>query len=380
MQLQPNVGISGLTFRPSSLLTEPVSRISLPEVGRFHLVGKVPDWTDDEMKRLYQSIFSSSVLLRAADQTHEVSTYINRMIGEVTAVLLFRTENHRVRVLNELIPLHPNEIHEFAAHIFTTMPNTRSITFNAIQTDALDLPYPYQRYNQTEDIVIDLPATSKQYHDSLSKNMRKTIRRYSGRIEQEFPSFEYVVVNGKDVRDEHILRIVEFNRVRMSQKNKVSGVDEAETKWFLDCVRHFDGMVVLAVADGKICAGLACCRAGDHFFLLIVGHDAAWNDYSLGTLCYYRAICEAIERGGKACHFLWGREDHKYRLLGVRHDFDKIVVYPSYAGMLREARHAALLLARAKMRQARMWLIDPANQEKSLPKIANRLMRARSKA
>jgi len=380
MNPESDFSISGLAFPSLPLVPEPVLHSILSDLERFHLDGKLPEWADAEMGRLYQSIFSSAIMTRVSGQADGVSTYVNKVRGETTFVLLFRKESDRVRVLNELIRLHPDEIRDFVVYVFTAIPGIRSITFNAIKTDALNLPWPCQRHNQTEDLIIDLPASSRHYQDSLGKNLRKNIRRYSERIKKDFPAFEFVVANEGDVRDEHILSLIEFNRARMKQKNKVSGIDEAETRWFLDCVRHFGGMAVLAVADGKICAGLVCCCAGDHFFLLIVGHDPAWNDYSLGTLCYYRAICEAIERGGKACHFLWGREAHKYRLLGVQHDFDKIVVYHSHAAMLRDARHAVLLLAQAKMRQARLWLLDPANQDKPLARMANRLKRALSKA
>jgi len=380
IRIEPNLKISSMTFPTASFVLQMASHIVPLAAERFHLENEVPEWTEVEMEKLYQSIFSSAVLVRRTGQEQDVSTYVNKAEGKITSIILFKIEDFCVQVLNELVALPAKEIFDFVVHIFTTRPDIRSITFHAIRTDSLNLAYPYQRYSYTEDIVIELPDTSEQYRAMLGKNMRKTIRQHLGRIERDFPSFEYLVLDGENVRKEHILQIAELNRARMSGKNKVSGVDENEIQWISECVRHFSGMAILAIAEGKVCAGQVCCRAGNHFFMLMVGHDPAWDSYRLGTLCQYRAICEVIERGGKACHFLWGREEYKYRFLGVLHDFNRIVIYSSHAAMLCEIRHAASVWKHAKLRQARLWLLDPANQNKLLPKVAKRLKQSRAKS
>lgn len=94
-------------------------------------------------------------------------------------------------------------------------------------------------------------------------------------------------------------------------------------------------MLSLLRLDGRICAGTINFRAGDNYFLEVIAHDPAYNDYRLGTLCCYLTICECIAREGKEYHFLWGAHDYKFRLLGVQRELDHLTIY-------RSRRHALL--------------------------------------
>jgi hypothetical protein len=75
-------------------------------------------------------------------------------------------------------------------------------------------------------------------------------------------------------------------------------------------------------------------RAGDNYFLNVLAHDPAFDEYWLGILCCYMTICECIARGGEEFHFLWGRYDYKFTLLAVTRDLERLVIYRSRSKML----------------------------------------------
>jgi len=106
----------------------------------------------------------------------------------------------------------------------------------------------------------------------------------------------------------------------------------------------------------------------------VIAHDSRFNAYGLGLLCCYLAICECIARGGKEFHFMWGREEYKYRLLGKHRDFDSLAIYRSRLAMLFDGRRVAATLLRQYRGRAKDWLLDPQNQARTPARQARALM------
>jgi hypothetical protein len=294
---------------------------------------EIPAFVEAELERLYGSIYSCLKQFRIYDGVVAgVHTYVARDIHGIQDILLFRVTGGRVKVLNEVIQLEGAEVERFAKLVFAHFKQAQLISFKAIQNNIERLPFAHQRHNCLEDIVLALPASAQAYHASLGKNTRRNIKRYGERLRTTFPSFTFTVYEKGEASDADLRAIVALNHARMEGKNKQSDIDYGEEDRLIALTRQC-GLVGICRIDGKVCAGAMSFRAGDNYFLNVLAHDPAYDDYWLGILCCYMTICECIERGGKEFHFLWGRYDYKFTLLAVARDLERLVIYRSRGKM-----------------------------------------------
>lgn len=331
---------------------------------------EIPHFVEKEMERLYGSIYSSVSYFRLNGMLEDARAYVDWKDGAVMAIIVFRQANGAITVLNELIGLPAECVRRFINTLFSTAGDVQYIIFNAIETGELGLKFPCQRFNCSENIVISLPDSPDKYFDGLGKNLRKNLKYYANRIKREHPSYQFTILEGKDV-DEHCIRkIAEFNVARMTGKNKASGTTEAEIKRTIDLMRLFSGFIGLTTVNGEMCAGEICCRIGSNYFILMGSHDPTFDAYRLGMLSQYMTICEFIRRGGRECHFTWGREEYKYRLQGVRRDLDRIVVYRSQVQFVLNPVLVAKTTINGRIRQMRLWLMNTRQKGKPSVKFA----------
>lgn len=323
----------------------------------------IPSFAEPELKRLYGSIFSSLEHFRIYGGTERISTYVARREGKVVSLMLFRIERRTAHVLNEFIRLGQREIVRFTDTVFAAYPALRAVSFNAVELQLERLPYPAQRFNCTEDIALTLPATPEAYLARLGKATRKNIKHHLSRLKRHHPTLRLEVCETGSINASEVNDIIALNHMRMAGKQKTSYLDDAESQRLLQLAKTC-GMVALMRIDGRICAGAICARVGDNYFSYVTAHDPAYDDYRLGTLCCYLTICEAIARGGREFHLLWGRYQYKYLLDGVQRDLDHLDIYRSRADYLL---HGATILANAWhawQRRAKSWLLDPRRQDR----------------
>lgn len=319
---------------------------------------EVPSFVASEMERLYGNIFSSySAVQIPEDVRTRLSTYVVRSGDLPVTIFLFLKEDDKVRVLNEVISIGSEDISRFARHVFQAFRDVNIITFKAIETDIKRLPFPHQRFNYSEDIAMTLPATATEYLSSLGKNTRRNIKRYTDRLVKTFPSFEFRVYGAGEPSEAQIRGIIGLNRERMALKGKMSIIDEHETQAIIKRVQAC-GLVGIATIDGRIVAGTISYRAGDNFFLDVLSHDPAYNEYWVGILCCYRTICECIARGGREFHFLWGRYDYKFTLGATLRHLDHVAVYRSRLQYLLHLNLALKTAASGYLRGAKLWAYD----------------------
>ncbi len=291
----------------------------------------IPAFVAPALERLYQNVFSSLPFLRLyCPAINRLSTYVASREGEPAAILLFELAGSKARVFNEGFRMDAGEASRFASHLFSRYPSLSAIFFNAIRPGFQRLPFPVQKTNCSEDIVVPLPPSVDAYLARLGRSTRKNIRRYMAKLERSFPSAQHEVFDGADASERHLRAIIGFNRMRMAAKGKVSTFDEDETRRLIRLVREC-GLVSIVTVDGRICAGEICSCVGSHYFAHVGGHDPLYDDYRLGTLSCYLAIAECIRRGGSEFHFLWGQYDYKFMLAGVQHDLERVVIYRSRA-------------------------------------------------
>jgi hypothetical protein len=167
------------------------------------------------------------------------------------------------------------------------------------------------------------------------------------------------VYAGADIDEAQVRGIIELNRARMAGKNRSSYIDDAEAERIVHFAKRYGLMSVMSI-DGRVCAGAINFRVGDNYFLKVIAHDPAYNDYRLGTLCCYLTICECIARGGRDYHFLWGRYEYKYRLLGVQRDLDHVALYRSRLQMGLNGRRALGNACKRAVLHTRSWVLQRA--------------------
>ena len=319
---------------------------------------EVPAFVEQEMDALYGNIFSSMTQFRISGLgATEASTYVARNAHGRLALFLFRRDKRRVKVLNECIRLDAAELRRFVDYIFGRFRDVTTISFNAVETERPSLPFPCQHYNQLEDIAMALPATPEAYLASLGKNTRRNVKRYGDRLRRSFPNLEFAVYERDAVDEQTIRGIIGFNHARMTSKNKRSNLGEGAVRRITRLAQAC-GLVGVLRIDGRICAGAISYRSGSNYFLDVLAHDPAYDEYWAGILCCYWTICECIKHGGAEFHFLWGRYDYKFTLGASIRNLDGITVYRSHAHMLLNGLFALNATYAGRMRQLKLWMDD----------------------
>jgi hypothetical protein len=317
----------------------------------------LPSFIENELERLHRNVFSSLARLRSQGLLPQVSAYVVRRGSRVTSLLLFRRSGAAVHVLNEAIGLDQAELEQFARTVFESYGGVGVVAFPAIACRISRLPFPWQQFNSREDIVLELPATADAYFAALGKNMRASLKRYQKKIAAEIPGFSYAIHEGKDVSEQQIAGIVALSSARIASKRQAPTHTDEKTAQLARLVRA-RGVVLVASAGERVCAGVICTNFGGNFFMHVVAHDPAFDEYRLGKVCCYLSICDAIARGAKEYHFLWGRYEYKYRLLGVQRDLDRVMVYRSRLHMLLNGGRVLHTAWRGYGRRAKQWLRD----------------------
>ncbi|MDB5920091.1 MAG: hypothetical protein JWR40_4325 [Massilia sp.] len=336
---------------------------------------EVPQFIEAEIERRYGSLFSTLPhFVQTGKLTATTSTYVTRKDGAVQTVLLFDRNDNRVTVLNELIHLSKAEASEFIAFIFARYASISTIAFNAITADLGGLDYPFQRFFCAEDIVIGPTATFDEYSSFLTKNTRKSIRRHANSLLRSHPGFRFAILPPEEVSDDLVRLIIDFNKARMADKERISAYTDEEGDWILALAKA-RGVVSVITIDGKVCAGTVCCKVAQDFHMLVSAHDPEYDQFGMGTLCCYRSICEYIERGGKQVHLLWGRHAYKTRLGAAPRQFDRIAVYRSRADYLRELDKVVFAAVAGCLREARLWLMNAEGEDSFKGRIATKLWR-----
>ena len=279
-----------------------------------------------------------------------------------------------MHVLNEIIKLDEKEIIQFANYIFGTFKSAKQIAFQAVAAHITKLPLPIQRSYYTDDIS-NLPKTEDEYVASLGKSTRKNIKHHLSRSKHSFPSFQHQVYCAEDANDEDIRSIIGLNILRMAGKNRRSSLDDQETERIIKLVK-LCGLISLIKIDGRICAGAICFRIADQYFTMVNAHDPEYDDFRLGTLCCYLTILECIRRTGKQFHFLWGRYEYKFALLGVRHELEQISIYRSYLHLVLDVRSILKKGFKSRAQQTRFWLLEESKKNNFLGKTFSKAVEA----
>lgn len=332
---------------------------------------EIPAFAEDELERLYENIYASMKEWRVTSELRsDVSAYVERKSGIVTALYLFRVCGREARVLNEGIRIESAEAERFSVAVFAACPGVGVITFHAVRCTVHRLRYPCHRYECLEDIVLKLPASGDAYLAKMGSATRSYIKRYLNKARRSLPSFQHDVTFGADIDTQELREVIAFNKLRMEGKGKEQGIDERELQRILALAKEC-GMLSVVRIDGKIRAGTINFRIGDNYFLEVIAHDPAYNEFRLGTLCCYLTICECIARNGSEYHFLWGPQEYKFRLQGVQEELDHLTIYRSRWHAMLCAGMVMQNLRREWSRKGRSWLRRASEGESGAGRLLN---------
>lgn len=339
----------------------------------LHLHGSL-EFAESELERLYGNIYASMKEWRVTGELgNDVSAYVEIKGGVVTTLYLFRVRGREVRVLNEGIRVDNTEADRFAETIFAACPGIGVITFHAVRSTMRELRYPCHRYACLEDIVLKLPASADAYLAGMGSATRSYIKRYLNKARRSLPSFQHDVTFGADIDVQELREVIAFNKLRMEGKGKEQGIDERELHRILALAKEC-GMLCVVRIDGKIRAGTINFRVGDNYFLEVIAHDPAYNEFRLGTLCCYLTICECIARNGREYHFLWGPQEYKFRLQGVQEELAHLTIYRSRRHALLCAATVIQNLRREWSRKGKAWLRQAREGESGTGRLLSRMI------
>lgn len=324
---------------------------------------EIPAFAAAEVDRLHGHLYCSLSYLEMTGQLDGASTYVVRKNGVPATVLLYKREGDTIVVISEFVQLAADEVRRFAEHMFSTSRSVNMLSFSRIRGDFSGLTYPRQEMAYTEDMIVALPPTVKDYEARVGKNMRRNIKRYTNSLERDFPSYTFSIYEDQGVEEQDIRDLIRLSCLRMESKNIVPRFNEAETRWIVELARQ-RGLVGIARIEGRVCGGAIGFRIGENYFMHVIAHDPRYNDYSLGILCYYHTICEGIARGGKLFHLLQGRYGYKYRLLAERHDVLQLDIYRNRMWMLLHGRRVARKSIDGHVLAIKQWLLHDVERSK----------------
>lgn len=318
---------------------------------------EVPAFAGPEIDRLYGHLYCSLAYFEMAKELAGASTYVAIKNGSPIAILLYKKMGGNVTVINEYVSLNEAEIQRFANHLFGRFESVNVISFRKVHSTFEAISYPYHAAACSEDMVVTLPRTVKEYEAAVGKNMRRNIKRYTNALIRSFPSYHYRLYLDAEVNEQHVRDIVALSCKRMQSKHIQPRFTEEEIQWITNFAKKC-GIVGIAIIDGKVCAGAIGFRIGENYFMHVIAHDLKYNGYSLGILCYYHTICEGISRGAKRFHLLQGRYEYKYRLLAEKWDFFHLDIYRNRLSLLADAPRAFKKELKGRIWLTKQWLLQ----------------------
>ncbi len=309
--------------------------------------GQVPARAAAWMETLYGSLYASLPQLQLSGLAG-AGTYIAFRDDKPTAVFLYRREGRALRVINEGMRIDVADAERFASRMFARLPSLRSVHWHAVRMQGAPDTHVLSRFDCSEDIVLELPATEAEYEKSLGKATRKSLRQRLSRTR----GLTHQVLSGPAAADAALIdRIIAFNHARLAQKARRSALDASSAQQ-LQLLLRARGIVGLAHIDGRLCGGTLTCRIADDVYSMVNAHDPDYDRLGLGNLCRHLMILAAIRAGAQRFHLLGGNYASKRACLAQRFTQQHVVLHRSRRERMLDWRDQAVW----KLREAELRL------------------------
>jgi hypothetical protein len=334
----------------------------------------VPPSVAAELDRLYHHINASLCHYAVARRARDAHAYVARRGEHPLAIFLFQHEKRSIEVFNEMMQVAPEEIERFATYIFSHFPSISRISFSKIGKGIGALSLPWQQYGYAEDIVVSLPETPDAYLSRLSAKTRHNIRHQMKAICADFPGLSFQTCENGAIDERHVAGLIDLKKANMNEKRIRFNITPEEASWIIELAKT-NGLLVIALLDGKVCGGSLNFRLGDHYFAHLNGYDTRFAKYSLGMLCCYLAIKENIQRGAREAHLSWGRNQYKFKLLGVPRDMANLDVYRSRLHYYRNLGRVLRNALRDVVEKQKLILLENEQRSGFLASLAGRVVK-----
>lgn len=315
----------------------------------------LPAYVWPALEQRYHSIFCSEPHLRIHDGLSEqIGAWVSRESGCIQSVLLYERLGSLARLLNEVFSPAPADLARFTDAAFMHHPELDAVLVHAAAIDGKVPGYWNLAAPVSEDFVLALPTDAGEWMASLSAQTREKLRYHLRRTCRKQPSFTFRTLEAGEIREAQLRTVIDFNRARMEKKGRRFGLGTQEERGLLALMRE-RGRLHLIEIDGQVRAGLLCTLAGDDIYMHVIAHDPAFDDLRLGLLCCRLAVEDAIARGLRRFHFLWGHYDYKTRLGGRPVVLRRVLLLRSPLSAFRHPRLVAAQLRlnlRARLRAA----------------------------
>lgn len=236
-----------------------------------------------------------------------------RRAREVIAILSFYEDGKRLKVVNRLVRLSDDILHECAALLLDLNPAKWSVEFNDLHNGAGEGHAGRARSLTWQSMTCaeaELPGSYDEYLRNFGSTTRKNLRYCARRLERESPAVSFRILRRDEITEEIVASVVELNHRRMTSKGKTSGMDSGYTA-HLSALASSHGVACIAADGVRVVGGTLCTRVGNGWTLHVIAHDPQYNHVRLGLLCLLKTIAEAIEGGTRRFNFLWGASDYK---------------------------------------------------------------------
>jgi hypothetical protein len=334
----------------------------------------VPPFLAAELERLYHHINSSLCHYAVARRARDAYVYVARRGEHPLAIFLFQREDRGITVFNEMMQVAREEIERFTTYVFSHFPSVARISFSKIGKHIGALSLPWQQYRNSEDIVVSLPESAEAYLSRLGAKTRHNIRRQMKAIVADFRGFSFETYENGAIIEHHVTDLIRLKKANIDEKRLKFGISPEEAAWIIERART-NGLLIVALFDGKVCGGSLSFRLGDHYFSHLNGYDARFAKYSLGMLCCYLAVKEQIERGATVAHLGWGRNQYKFKLLGVQHDMANLDIYRSRMQYYRYIHRVLTLALGDFIDMHKRLLLEHAHRTGLLPSLLDRMVK-----
>lgn len=178
-----------------------------------------------------------------------------------------------------------------------------------------------------EDFVIPLPGSVPAYLAQLGRNARKHIPYYERRISREFGSeVHYEYAAGADITSELFTDLVGLNRTRIERKGDTHLWDAqlVDRRWKL---ARTCGLMCGVYAGDRLVGGTLSYLYQNHAYLVLIGHDPAFDNLNLGNVCLWMTIKRLVDLKVDSFHLLWGRSFYKTQFGGEEIDLYDVRIF-----------------------------------------------------
>lgn len=340
---------------------------------RFH--DQIPEFVERALEVLYECHMTTLLRFGQHYSLDCASTYVCHVDGVLRSVFVFRLDGHSLLLYNEQIRISRDELSRFVHAVFAAYPAVRRISLYAVDAPGTTLPYPCLRMSCLEDISLELPDKLTTYEEMLGKNMNYHIKRFRKKLDAAYSDVRRDCLHGGNVPIETILTIIRFSRMRMAAKGQTCYHTDEETERTSALVRRY-GLVYTFTIDGELAAGVIVLRIEATDRLLVVAHHPQYDHYSLGTLCCYEAISNAIAKGAGRFNFGWGRFEYKRRLAGRMTELYRFDIFRTRTAMFNDIPLICQRAWSAARRRVRLWSAAPADEGSMLSQRLRRMWNA----